>query len=63
MTDPDVNPVPQEWLDSLERSEAQLRAGLVVPLEDVLAEFDADLAAYAAARAAREEAKAHSTTP
>ena len=63
MTDPDLSPAPQEWLDALERSEAQLRAGLAVPLEDVLAEFDADLAAYEATRAAREEAEAHSTTP
>ena len=37
MTDPDENPAPREWIEALERSEADLKAGRLVPLEEVLA--------------------------
>lgn len=61
----DPPPAPADLMEALERSEAQARAGVVVSMEEVLAEFDADLAAYEAARAVREtaEAKARSAAP
>ena len=43
MTDQDLNPMPREWIEALERSEADLKAGRLVPMEDVLAELDADI--------------------
>ena len=53
MTDPDENPAPREWIEALERSEADLKAGLLVPLEEVLAELDADIRELEARLAAR----------
>ena len=55
MTYPDLNPVPQEWLDVLERSRAEAQAGLVVPMEAALTMLDAELAELEAELAARSE--------
>jgi hypothetical protein len=41
---------PAGWLEALAISEAELAAGLTVPLEKVLQEFDEDIRALEAAR-------------
>jgi hypothetical protein len=42
--------VPAGWLEALAISEAELAAGLAVPLEEVLQEFDEDIRKFESAR-------------
>jgi hypothetical protein len=54
MNDSPIPPLaPSGWLEALDRGEAQLAAGQIVPADDIIRELDESLARLGASQAAR----------